>query len=120
MMRCVRFHHSSPPVRERIANRSFPSIVQAWDDVVGLDHLTWEQRNVLHDLHFSTLFDWALAWDTTETEPNPGVATRMAGDIEYAIEVRQRKLDQNPNMVFLLQSSYPRTYSRLKPFRIKF
>ena len=90
-----------PPVRERIENRSFPSIVQAWDDVVGLDHLTWEQRNVLHDLHFSTLFDNALAWDTTETEPNAGVATRMAGDLAHAFKVRQRKLDQNPNMVFL-------------------
>lgn len=94
-----------PSVKERIENRSFPSIVQAWDDVVGLDHLTWEQRNVLHDLHFSTLFDNALAWDTTETEPNPGVATRLAGDIEYALQVRQRKLDQNPNMVSLLQIS---------------
>ena len=92
-----------PSVRERIENRSFPSIFQAWDDVVGLDHLTWEQRNVLHDLHWSTGFDYALEWDTTETEPNPGVATRMGGDLEYAIEVRQRKLDQNPNMVSLRQ-----------------
>ena len=92
-----------PPVRERIKNRSFPSIVQAWDDVVGLDHLTWEQRNVLHDLHFSTGFDHALEWDTTETEPNGGVATRMGGDLEYALEVRQRKLNQNPNMVSLRQ-----------------
>ena len=91
-----------PPVRERIANRSFPSIVQAWDDVVGLDHLTWEQRNVFHDLYWTTLFDSALEWDTTETEPNPGVATRMAGDLAHALEVRQRKLDQNPNMVFLI------------------
>ncbi len=92
-----------PPVRERIENRSFPSIVQAWDDVVGLDHLTWEQRNVLHDLHFSTLFDNALEWDTTETEPNAGIATRMAGDLAHALQVRQRKLDQNPNMVFMFE-----------------
>ena len=92
-----------PPVRERIENRSFPSIVQAWEDVVGLDHLTWEQRNVLHDLHFSTLFDNVLEWDTTETEPNAGVATRMAGGLAHALEVRQRKLDQNPNMVFLVE-----------------
>ena len=90
-----------PSVRERIETRSFPSIVQAWDDVVGLDHLTWEQRNVLHDLYFSTGFDYALEWDITETEPNAGVAIRMAGDLEYALQVRQRKLDQNPNMIFL-------------------
>ena len=90
-----------PSVKERIETRSFPSIVQAWDDVVGLDHLTWEQRNVLHDLYFSTGFDYALEWDVTEAEPNAGVAIRMAGNLEYALQVRQRKLDQNPNMIFL-------------------
>ena len=46
-----------PSVRERIESRSFPSIFQAWDDVVGLDHLTWEQRNVLHDLHWTPTFN---------------------------------------------------------------
>ena len=29
-----------PSVTERINNRSYPSVVQAWNDVVGLDHLT--------------------------------------------------------------------------------
>ena len=88
-----------PSVRERIENRSFPSVFQAWDDVVGLDHLTWEQRNVLHDLHWSAHF--GLNWDTTLAEPTYGLATQRAGNLEDAREIRERQLAQNPNMVFL-------------------
>ena len=91
---------SLPPlVKERIENRSFPSIFQAWEDVVGLDHLTWEQRNVLHDLHWTAHF--GLNWDTTVVEPTYGLATQRAGYLEGAREIRQRRLAQNPNMVFL-------------------
>ena len=88
-----------PLVKERIENRSFPSIFQAWEDVVGLDHLTWEQRNVLHDLHWTAHF--GLNWDTTVVEPTYGLATQRAGRLERAREIRQRRLAQNPNMVFL-------------------
>ena len=91
---------SLPPlVKERIENRSFPSIFQAWDDVVGLDYLTWEQRNVLHDLYWSANF--GLNWDTTLAEPTYGVATQRAGYLEGVRETRQRRLAQNPNMIFL-------------------
>ena len=90
-----------PPIRERIENRTFPSIFQAWDDVVGLDHLAWEQRNVLHDLHWHPKFETTIAWNLTPTEPTRGVATSLAGPLAPAREVRQRRLDQNPNMVFL-------------------
>lgn len=89
-----------PSVRQRVENRSFPSIVQAWNDVVGLDHLTKEQRNVLHDLHFSPRFE-TLDWDATASNPTHGVAVQLAGDLAHARLVRQRRLDQNPNMVFL-------------------
>ena len=88
-----------PSARERIENRSLPSVFQAWDNVVGLDQLTWEERNVLHDLHFSLGF--ALNWDRTLTEPTGGLAFQLAGKLEDAREIRQRRLDQNPNMVFL-------------------
>ena len=88
-----------PLVGERIENRSFPSVFQAWDGVVGLDHLTWEQRNVLHDLHFTPSFE--LNWDTTLAEPTYGVATKRAGNLERAREIRQLRLVQNTNMVFL-------------------
>ena len=88
-----------PLARERIENRSFPSVFQAWNDVVGLDHLTWEQRNVLHDLFFNSGF--GLNWDTTLAEPTYGVAIQRAGYLEGARETKQRRLAQNPNMIFL-------------------
>lgn len=90
-----------PPVRERIKSRSFPSIFQPWNNVVGSDHLTWEQRNVLHDLHWTPTFNDAILWDVTPTEPAAGVATSLAGPLPRAREIRQRRLNQNPNMIFL-------------------
>ena len=91
-----------PLVRERIEKRSFPSIFQAWDDVAGLDHLTREQRNVLHDLHwFSWIPSTTLYWDTTATQSTYGLATSFAGNLAEAREIRQRRLAQNPNMIFL-------------------
>ena len=33
-----------PPVSERMERRSFPSIFQMWDEVLGVDHLTEDQR----------------------------------------------------------------------------
>ena len=90
-----------PTVGGRIENRSFPSIFQAWDDVVGLDHLASDQRYALHDLHWSPFFD--LGWHETATEPTYGVATSLSGDLARGREIRQRRLEQNPNMVFLVE-----------------
>ena len=90
-----------PPVRERIESRSFPSIFQPWNNVVGSDHLTWEQRNVLHDLHWTPTFNDTILWDVTPIEPAAGVATSLAGPLARAREVRQRRSDQNSNMIFL-------------------
>ena len=90
-----------PPVRERIESRSFPSVFQAWDDIVGLDRLTSDQRHTLHDLHWSPFF--GLGWRKTAAEPTYGVATSLVGNLAHAREVRQRRLDQNPNMVFLVE-----------------
>ena len=90
-----------PSTRERIESRSFPSIFQAWSDVVGLDHLTWEERNTLHDLHWSPTFNHTIQWDTTSHESSYGLATNLAGTLSVAHEIRQRRLNQNPNMIFL-------------------
>ena len=88
-----------PPVRERIKNRNFPSVFQAWDHVLGLDHLTPDQRAALHDLHFTPWF--YLHWDQTPTEPTEGLATSLAGILERGRDIQQLRLDLNPNMIFL-------------------
>ena len=94
-----------PPVRERIENRTFPSVVQAWDDVVDLDHPTqpwddkWPERSALHDLHWGPFFWITSKWHTTLTEPTRGLATSVT--VRNAHETRQRWLTQNPHQVFL-------------------
>ena len=90
-----------PSVRERIESRSFPSIFQAWHEVGGFDVLIWEQRNVLHDLHWYPRFDYQIGWDITSDEPTYGLRTSLTGNFANADEVRQRRLGQNPNMIFL-------------------
>ena len=94
-----------PLVRERIENRSFPSVFQAWDDVAGLVITSHGNNEMfLHDLHwFSWIPSTTLYWDTTATQSTYGLATSFAGDLAEAREIRQRRLDQNPNMVFLRQ-----------------
>ena len=95
-----------PSVTERIENRSFPSIVQVWGgigwtQVLNRPDLSDEEQIALHDLYFSPTFRKTIAWDATPTEPTHGLATQLAGNLEYAREARQQWLDQNPNMVFL-------------------
>ena len=94
-----------PSITERIESRSFPSIVQVWGGigwtrVLNRPDLSDEEQIALHDLYFSPTFQ-TLSWDATPAEPTHGLATQLAGNLEYAREARQQWLNQNPNMVFL-------------------
>ena len=44
---------------------------------------------------------FGLAFNVTPTEPASGVSTSLAGTVARGREERQRRLDQNPNMVFI-------------------
>ena len=87
-----------PSVRDRIESRTFPSIFQPWANIVNLEHLTWDQRNALHDLHWSAGF--STKWYITETETHKGLATSLI-DIYDSQETRRQQLDRNPNMIFI-------------------
>ena len=89
----------TPSVTERITTRNLPSVFQAWDGVSQMDHLTLDEQNNLHDLHWSQQFN--LYWDRTIDEPLTGLASKLAGDIENAVNIRQSKLQQNPDMIFI-------------------
>ena len=71
-----------PPVRERIESRNFPSVFQAWDHVVGQDHLTIDQRYALHDLFWNLSSAFGIGWDTTSTAPTHGIATSFLVNLE--------------------------------------
>ncbi len=100
-----------PPVRERIKNRNFPSIF-AWGGSIatlGLDHLMPNQRAALHDLDFGVWF--GVTWDQTPTEPAEGLATSLGGDLIHGREIHQRRIDLNPNMIFLWTADYNAYFS---------
>ena len=90
-----------PPVRDKIESRTFPSVF-AWRghlSLVGLDHLTPDQRVARHDLDLGLWFK--VGWDQTPTEPAEGLATSMAGNLPGSREIHQKRLDLNPNLITL-------------------
>ena len=96
----------APPVRERIQNRNFPSIF-AWGGsaaLIGLDHLTPDQRIAHHDLDLGVGF--VVGWDQTPTEPAEGLGTSLAGDLSRSRETHQKHLDLNPNIIILYTVSW--------------
>ena len=83
------------PIRDRIANRSLPSIVQGWDNgIQNLPHLSYYDRIAYHDLFWFHL-PFGLRFRLT---PQGYQAT---GDIDGAIAQREKLLAKNPNMLFL-------------------
>ena len=97
----------APPVRERIENRNFPSIFQMWDNVLGVDHLTPDQRIALHDL--TTSFDHRIGWNQTPTEPAEGLGISLAGNLEWGRETYKKQVSLNPNIIVLFTVDW-RTY----------
>ena len=92
----------APPVRERMENRTFPSIF-AWGgnrSTIGLDHLTEDQRIALHDLDLGLWFK--VGWNQTPTEPAEGLGTSLAGNLSLSREIHQMRLSLNPNLISLL------------------
>ncbi len=100
---------------KRFQNRSFPSVFQAWDNLIGSiedkqtsgniepsdNETLYTERLTKHDLHWSPFF--GLWWETTAAEPNYGLSIQLSGELEAAKVVRQQRLALNPNMLFLVE-----------------
>ena len=90
------------PIRERILNRSFPSIFQAWNaaEVPGEDKWTSVAR---HDIVFHAPDFFGLRWD----QRFPGLATSFTPEsIAAAKSIRQRLIERNPSIVLLAELRY--------------
>ena len=98
-----------PSVISRIQARDYPSVFQAWDNVIGSvenmgpwdNDTLYTERLTKHDLHWSPFF--GLWWDTSAAEPTYGLSTRLGGELEEAKAIRQQRLALNPNMLFLVE-----------------
>ena len=86
---------SGLPIQERIHNRSFPSVVRAWEDILNRPALSYDARSAHHDLFWSPEF--GLRFQRT----NDGI--QLAGNLNGARRRRDGLLEMNPNMIFILQ-----------------
>lgn len=101
-----------PPVRERIENRTFPSIaLPTWSLVHETETSKWltqsEDPDIFYDVatkHDIFIYSpsFGLNWRLTPTEPTEALSTRLFGHIEGIVEKHQIRFGQrNPNMLFL-------------------
>lgn len=100
-----------PPVAERIANRTFPSITFSANSLVHntkpVRRLTWwDDPDIFYDVaanhdmhHYAHRF--GLKWHLTLIEPTYGLSTRLVGDLEHVMAEYQKYADRNPNMLFI-------------------
>ncbi len=99
------------PLAERIANRAFPSVFQAWSPADNLDEdpVVTEAR---HDLIFSWEGAFGLRWNNAY----PGLGTEFTpSSIEDGLQRRRDLLRRNPNMVLLLEIRYRDAYQSFLP-----
>ena len=86
------------PVRERLANRGFPSVFAAWGGphwtpVLNLPEKTGLEHMALHDLYFCCIDMFAAEYD-----PENKV---MLAHLQHVIQQRQSYLNLNPDMIFI-------------------
>ena len=81
-------------IKERIENRSFPSIFSSWDDVDNRPHLTREERDALHDMRWNVGFGLNFRSDADGT-------IKAMGYMPSARQIHDDYLGMNPNMLFL-------------------
>ena len=87
------------PIDDRIENRSFPSIFQAWGGIREHPTLSREDRIAQHDLHWHGL-PFGLRWVTTDE------GQMLTGNIKRAKAQRDELISKNPNMIFLAEIRY--------------
>lgn len=80
-------------VHERITNRRFPSVFQAWVNIQNRPSLSHDSRVAFHDLSLRGLF--GLRWQQTDQ----GVV--LMGDLREAREHQEALLALNPDIIFI-------------------
>ena len=86
-----------PGIRQRIENRTYPSIFQAWNPVSNRPELSYEAGIGLHNLYWSCCYPFWLHWRETDE------GVKLVGNIEAAPRERDALLAENPNLILLTQ-----------------
>ena len=80
-------------IHQRVENREYPSVFNAWYDILNRPELSYQERLGHHDLFWTTTFGLQFK------ETHQGF--QFMGNIEDAKSERDRLLALNPNMIFL-------------------
>lgn len=93
---------TGPPPADRLANRTFPSIFQAWNraEVPNEDRLLTMSR---HDLIFHVAEGFGLRWNNRHVGLADGFTPES---IQVGRTTRAKLLELNPNMILLLEIRY--------------
>jgi len=95
-------HLGERPLRDRIAERSYPSVFMAWNRADNLKEDFWTTA-ARHDLIFAGPEFFGLQWNDTF----PGLATGFTDEsVALARERRKDLLKRNPNLVLLVEIRY--------------
>jgi hypothetical protein len=88
---------------ERIRNRGFPSVFQAWSPADNLPNEDKLRTLARHDLVWRSPTLFGLRWETRPT----ALATSFSPDsIRVGQSMRQSLLTMNPNMIFIAEIRY--------------
>ena len=83
------------PLRERLENRSFPSVFQAWQPTFSFPEIPVEIRQARYDLMWSPRFGLLPR--------EAGQRIELVGDCAEVERRRAIRIDRNPNMIFIKQ-----------------
>ena len=90
------------------AQRSYPSIFQAWNGTENQEDIDELHRLAQHDLAFAhphTLL--RIAWNISEAQPYSGLATDLLpSQLNAARQRKQELLSLNPNLLLLVEIRY--------------
>ena len=103
------------PVQVRIQNRNFPSVFQAWYDILNRPTLSREDRIAHHDLYLGSWF--GLHWLETDQ------GFQLVGNLDRALQEREALLALNPNLIFivgiLMRDDWPSKHPEDWPYWIR-
>ena len=90
------------------AQRSYPSIFQAWNGIENRPDTDELQRLAQHDLAFAHPYTLLrIAWNISEEQPYAGLATALnPNQLDAARERKQELLSLNPNLLLLVELRY--------------
>jgi len=89
----------------RIANRSYPSVFQAWDNATNLVKSEGKIAALArHDLVWHVPYFFNLVWDM---HPDYGLSKTLTDDgIKKGLKMRNKLLSRNPNIILLAALTY--------------